>query len=48
MTADLVLVTCAERPDLRPEMLAPVRIDCDRDIGEYVEPACWVRHRTPG
>jgi hypothetical protein len=25
--------------------LVPVAIDRERDIGEYVEPACWIRHR---
>jgi hypothetical protein len=29
-----------------PEALVPVEIDRDRDVGEYVEPACWVRHRV--
>jgi GNAT superfamily N-acetyltransferase len=29
--------------------LVPVDIDCERDLGEYLEPACWVRHRLlPG
>jgi hypothetical protein len=26
--------------------LVPVEIDRERDIGEYIEPACWVRHRV--
>jgi len=25
--------------------LVPVDIDRERDVGEYLEPACWVRHR---
>jgi GNAT superfamily N-acetyltransferase len=29
-----------------PGALVPVEIDRDRDTGDYVEPACWVRHRT--
>jgi hypothetical protein len=29
-----------------PGALVPVEIDCERDIGEYLEPACWVRHRV--
>jgi hypothetical protein len=28
-----------------PGALVPVEIDLERDMGEYVEPACWVRHR---
>jgi GNAT superfamily N-acetyltransferase len=32
-----------------PEALVPVEIDRERDVGEYVEPGCWVHHRTrPG
>jgi hypothetical protein len=30
-----------------PGGLVPVRIDRERDTGEYVEPACWVHHRVP-
>jgi hypothetical protein len=30
-----------------PDALVPVAIDRERDIGVYVEPACWVRHRLP-
>jgi hypothetical protein len=30
-----------------PGGLVPVRIDRERDAGEYVEPACWVHHRVP-
>jgi hypothetical protein len=26
--------------------LVPVEIDRQRDVGQYVEPACWVRHRV--
>jgi GNAT superfamily N-acetyltransferase len=29
-----------------PGALVPVEIDRERDEGDYVEPACWVRHRT--
>jgi GNAT superfamily N-acetyltransferase len=29
-----------------PDALVPVAIDRERDVGEYVEPACWVRHRV--
>jgi hypothetical protein len=29
-----------------PGALVPVEIDRERDIGEYIEPACWVRHRV--
>ncbi len=29
-----------------PGALVPVEIDRERDLGEYHEPACWVRHRT--
>jgi GNAT superfamily N-acetyltransferase len=29
-----------------PGALVPVEIDRERDIGEYLEPACWVRHRV--
>jgi hypothetical protein len=27
--------------------LVPVEIDRERDLGVYVEPGCWVRHRVP-
>jgi GNAT superfamily N-acetyltransferase len=30
-----------------PGALVPVEIDRERDLGEYKEPACWIRHRTP-
>lgn len=30
-----------------PDALVPVDIDRERDVGEYIEPACWVRHRLP-
>jgi hypothetical protein len=30
-----------------PGALVPVEVDRERDIGEYLEPACWVRHRVP-
>jgi GNAT superfamily N-acetyltransferase len=29
-----------------PGALVPVAIDLERDVGEYLEPACWVHHRT--
>ena len=29
-----------------PGALVPVEIDRERDVGEYAEPACWVRHRV--
>jgi hypothetical protein len=29
-----------------PEALVPVEIDRERDRGEYLEPACWVRHHV--
>jgi hypothetical protein len=29
-----------------PGALVPVEIDRERNVGEYVEPACWVRHRV--
>jgi GNAT superfamily N-acetyltransferase len=29
-----------------PGGLVPIDVDRERDIGEYVEPACWVRHRV--
>jgi hypothetical protein len=28
--------------------LVPVAIDRERDLGEYLEPACWMRHRARG
>jgi hypothetical protein len=28
-----------------PGGLAPVAIDRERDVGDYLEPACWMRHR---
>jgi hypothetical protein len=31
-----------------PGALVPVQIDRERDLGEYQEPACWVRHRIQG
>jgi GNAT superfamily N-acetyltransferase len=30
-----------------PGALVPVEIDRERDIGHYLEPACWMRHRVP-
>lgn len=30
-----------------PGGLVPIRIDRERDTGEYLEPACWVHHRVP-
>lgn len=30
-----------------PGALVPLKVDRDRDVGEYLEPACWVRHRVP-
>jgi hypothetical protein len=29
-----------------PGALVPIEIDRERDIGEYLEPACWIRHRV--
>jgi GNAT superfamily N-acetyltransferase len=29
-----------------PGALAPVSVDRERDRGEYLEPACWMRHRV--
>jgi GNAT superfamily N-acetyltransferase len=29
-----------------PGALVPVEIDRERDLGEYQEPACWVRHHV--
>jgi hypothetical protein len=29
-----------------PGALVPIEIDRERDIGEYLEPACWVRHHV--
>jgi hypothetical protein len=29
-----------------PEALIPVEIDRERDVGRYLEPACWVHHRA--
>jgi hypothetical protein len=29
-----------------PGALVPVEVDRERDIGEYLEPACCVRHRV--
>jgi hypothetical protein len=29
-----------------PGALVPVELDRERDIGEYIEPACWVHHRV--
>jgi hypothetical protein len=29
-----------------PGALVPVEIDRERDLGDYREPACWMRHRT--
>ena len=29
-----------------PGGLVPVSVDRERDLGVYVEPACWVRHRV--
>jgi hypothetical protein len=48
--SSLKLVTAAERPDLVegdvvPGALVPVEIDRERDLGDYREPACWMRHR---
>jgi GNAT superfamily N-acetyltransferase len=28
------------------DALVPVEIDRERDVGEYLEPACWMRHRV--
>lgn len=29
-----------------PGALVPIEIDRERDVGRYLEPACWVRHRV--
>ncbi len=29
-----------------PGGLVPVQIDRQHDVGEYIEPACWIRHRV--
>jgi GNAT superfamily N-acetyltransferase len=29
-----------------PGALVPIEVDRERDLGEYQEPACWVRHRV--
>jgi hypothetical protein len=29
-----------------PGALVPVAIDRERDLGDYREPACWMRHRV--
>jgi hypothetical protein len=29
-----------------PGALVPVELDRERDLGEYLEPACWMRHRV--
>ena len=29
-----------------PGALVPVDIDRERDLGEYLEPACWIHHRV--
>jgi hypothetical protein len=29
-----------------PGALVPIEIDVERDVGQYLEPACWVRHRV--
>ncbi len=29
-----------------PDALAPIKVDRERDLGEYLEPACWMRHRA--
>lgn len=29
-----------------PGALVPIEIDRGRDVGQYLEPACWVRHRV--
>lgn len=31
-----------------PGALVPVEVDREKDLGQYVEPACWVGHRVPG
>jgi hypothetical protein len=31
-----------------PGGLVPVAIDRERDVGDYVEPGCWIRHRIDG
>ena len=37
----------SELVDVVPGGLVLVRIDRERDAGEYVEPACRVHHRVP-
>lgn len=29
-----------------PEALVPIKVDRERDLGEYLEPACWMHHRV--
>ena len=29
-----------------PGALVPIEIDRERDVGRYLEPACWIRHRV--
>jgi hypothetical protein len=29
-----------------PEALVPITVDRERDLGEYLEPACWMHHRV--
>jgi GNAT superfamily N-acetyltransferase len=29
-----------------PGALVPIDVDRERDMGEYLEPACWIRHRA--
>lgn len=29
-----------------PGALVPVQIDRERDVGEYIEPACWIHHQV--
>jgi hypothetical protein len=35
------------RLNVVPGAPVPLKVDRDRDVGEYLEPACWVRHRVP-
>jgi hypothetical protein len=29
-----------------PGALVPIEIDRERDVGQYLEPACWIGHRV--
>ena len=42
--------TGMEMPDsgayVVPGALVPIEVDRERDVGRYLEPACWIRHRA--